>query len=132
HTAVTELGAHLEVDRCSLFMRNDNSGVVTNVAEFHVPEVTPAGHDLEFGEVGSLVAALEKESALIFNDVASDPGISDLYQRILREADVRSIMYVAIRVGDETPAAFALSTTKRARRWSESDIAIAKAVADQT
>jgi PAS domain S-box-containing protein len=132
HTAVSELGAHLEVDRCSLFMRNDKSGVVTNVAEFHVPEVTPAGHDFEFGEVGSLVAALEKESALIFNDVASDPGISDLYQRILREADVRSIMYVAIRVGDETPAAFALSTTKQARRWSESDIAIAKAVADQT
>jgi len=131
-TAVSELGAHLEVDRCSLFMRNDKSGMVINVAEYHVPDVLPAGNDFEFGEVGSLAAALEKESAVMFDDVASEPGISDLYQRILRAADVRSIMYAAIRVGDEIPAAFALSTTKELRHWSESDIAIAKAVADQT
>src|SRR6185503_16827184 len=58
--------------------------------------------------------------------------IGDLYQKVLRAADVRSIMYVAIKVGDETPAAFALSTTREERCWSESDIAIAKAVADQT
>jgi len=132
HTAVSELGAHLEVDRCSLFMRNDKSAVVTNVAEYHVSDVQPAGHDFQFGEVGSLAAALEKENALIFNDVANDAGISDFYQKVLRDASVRSIMYVAIRVGDETPAAFALSTTKQTRRWSDSDLAIAKAVADQT
>ena len=41
-------------------------------------------------------------------------------------------MYVAIRVGDEVTAAFALSTTRELRHWSESDIALAKAVADQT
>lgn len=131
-TAVNELGAHLEVDRCSLFMRNDRSGRVTNVAEFHVADVSPAGHDFQFAELGSLVSSLEKESALIFHDVASDPRINDLYQRVLRKADVRSIMYVAIKVGDETPAAFALSTTRKGRQWSESDIAVAKAVADQT
>lgn len=131
-TAVSELGAHLEVDRCSLFMRNDRSGRVTNVAEYHVPEVRPAGHAFKFGELTSLVSALEKQSALAFNDVANDPRISDLYQKVLRDADVQSIMYVAIRVGDETPAAFALSTTRHAREWSDSDIAVAKAVADQT
>jgi PAS domain S-box-containing protein len=41
-------------------------------------------------------------------------------------------MYVAIRVGDEATAAFALSTTQELRHWSEADIALAKAVADQT
>jgi PAS domain S-box-containing protein len=41
-------------------------------------------------------------------------------------------MYVAIRVGDEVSAAFALSTTRELRHWSEIDIALAKAVADQT
>jgi len=40
-------------------------------------------------------------------------------------------MYVAIRVGDEVTAAFALSTTRELRNWSESDIALAKAIADQ-
>ena len=53
-------------------------------------------------------------------------------RNILSKADVKSIMYVAIRVGDDVPAAFALSTTKEIRHWNESDIALAKAVADQT
>src|SRR5205807_430821 len=131
-TAVTELGAHLEVDRCSLFMKNDRSGRVTNVAEYHVPEVLPAGHDFQVGKLGYLISGLEKESAIFFDDAAHDPAIADLYQQVLSKADVRSIMYVAIKAGDETPAAFALSTTRQARHWSESDIAVAKAVADQT
>lgn len=131
-TAVTELGAHLEVDRCSLFMKHDRSGRVTNVAEYHVPEVLAAGHDFQFGELGNLISGLLKEGALAFDDAAHDPRITDLYHQVLRKADVRSIMYVAIKAGDETPAAFALSTTKQARHWSESDIAVAKAVADQT
>ena len=63
---------------------------------------------------------------------AHDGRITDVYERILSKAEVRSIMYVAIRVGDEVTAAFALSTTREIRHWSESDIALAKAVADQT
>jgi GAF domain-containing protein len=67
-----------------------------------------------------------------FPDAAKDARIADLYQNILSKANVKSIMYVAIRVGDDVPAAFALSTTKQVRQWSEADIALAKAVADQT
>jgi PAS domain S-box-containing protein len=46
--------------------------------------------------------------------------------------DVRSIMYVGVSVGDELLGAFALSTTKRLRHWSEADIEVAKNAADQT
>ena len=35
-TAVRELGTHLEVDRCSLFMKDERAGRVMNVAEYHV------------------------------------------------------------------------------------------------
>ncbi|MCA1558530.1 MAG: GAF domain-containing protein, partial [Acidobacteria bacterium] len=38
----------------------------------------------------------------------------------------------SIRVGDETTGCFALSTTRAVRSWSESDVALARAVADQT
>jgi len=65
-----------------------------------------------------------------FDDAAQENSISDFYSRILSKAQVRSIMYVAIRVGDEVTAAFALSTTRAIRHWSESDIALAKAVAE--
>lgn len=131
-TAVRELGSHLEVDRCSLFMRDDRSKCATNVAEYHAVGVKPAASDFALAHLQTLITALDKTGVLPFADAANDPRITDLYTNILSKANVKSIMYVAIRVGDDVPAAFALSTTKQLREWSEADIALAKAVADQT
>jgi PAS domain S-box-containing protein len=131
-TAVRELGSHLAVDRCSLFMRDDRAKRATNVAEYHATGVEPAASDFALAHLQSLIAALDTTGVLPFTDAAKDARITDLYQNILAKANVKSIMYVAIRVGDDVPAAFALSTTKQVRQWSETDIALAKAVADQT
>jgi PAS domain S-box-containing protein len=131
-TAVRELGAYLEVDRCSLFMRDDRAQSAKNVAEYHVEGVIPAASDFALSHLQTLIEALDKTGVLPFSNAATDERIADLYQNILSKADVQSIMYVAIRVGEDVPAAFALSTTRRLRQWSESDIALAKAVADQT
>lgn len=131
-TAVRELGSYLDVDRCSLYMRDDRARCATNVAEYHAAGVVPAASDFALSHLQTLISALDKTGVLPFNDAANNPRIADLYQNILSKADVKSIMYVAIRVGDDVPAAFALSTTKAVRQWSEADIALAKAVADQT
>jgi len=131
-TAVRELGSYLNVDRCSLFIRDDRAKYATNVAEYHADGVKPAASDFDLTHLQTLITALDETGVLAFTDVAKDPGISDLYEKILSKASVQSIMYVAIRVGDEVPAAFALSTTREFRSWSEADIALAKAVADQT
>src|ERR1043165_4316851 len=131
-TAVRELGSYLSVDRCSLFMRDDRGKCAMNVAEYHATGVEPAASDFALSHLQSLIAALDTTGVLPFTDAAKDARITDLYQNILSKANVKSIMYVAIRVGDDVPAAFALSTTKQVRQWSEADIALAKAVADQT
>ena len=131
-TAVRELGAYLAVDRCSLFMRDDRSKSALNVAEYHSEGVKPAASDFALAHLQTLIKALDETGVLPFSDAANDPRIVDLYQNILSKADVKSIMYVAIRVGDDVPAAFALSTTKQLREWNDADIALAKAVADQT
>jgi len=131
-TAVRELGSYLDVDRCSLFMRDDRAQCATNVAEYHAEGVEPAASDFALTHLQTLIRALDETGVLAFNDAPNDPRIADLYQNILSKANVESIMYVAIRVGDDVPAAFALSTTRGIRRWSESDIALAKAIADQT
>ena len=131
-TAVKELGSHLAVDRCSLYMRDDRARCATNVAEYHSAGVNPAASDFALSHLQTLISALDTTGVLPFNDAANDPRIVDLYQNILSKANVKSIMYVAIRVGDDVPAAFALSTTKEIRQWNEADIALAKAVADQT
>lgn len=131
-TAVRELGSYLNVDRCSLFMRDDRGVRATNVAEYHSTGVEPAASDFALSHFQALITALDKTGVVAFNDAARDPRIADIYSNILSKANVQSIMYVAIRVGDDVPAAFALSTTRELRCWNESDIALAKAVADQT
>jgi len=131
-TAVRELGAYLNVDRCSLFMRDDRGVRATNVAEYHSTGVDPAASDFALSHFHTLITALDHTGVVAFNDAANDPQIGDIYTNILSKANVKSIMYVAIRVGENVPAAFALSTTRELRCWNESDIALAKAVADQT
>jgi PAS domain S-box-containing protein len=132
HTAVRELGTHLNVDRCSLFMRDDVAGRVMNVAEYRVTDVGPAAHNFDTTQVPGLNAAMEEHGVLAFDDVAHDHRISDLYEKLLKKFKVKSIMYIGVTVGDELLGAFALSTTREVRPWSEADIEVAKSVADQT
>ena len=131
-TAVRELGSYLKVDRCSLFMKDNRRQCVTNVAEYHAEGVVPAATDFSITHLQYLISGLDKNGVLPFSDAANDPRITDVYENILSKAHVKSIMYVAITVADDFPAAFALSTTKQLREWSEADVALAKAVADQT
>ena len=131
-TAVRELGSYLNVDRCSLYMKDDRAKCATKVAEYHSEGVKPAASDLALDHLQTLITALDKTGILAFSDAANDPRITDLYENVLSKVNVKSIFWVAIRVGDDVPAAFALSTTKQLREWSEADIALTKAVADQT
>jgi PAS domain S-box-containing protein len=131
-TAVHELGPYLNVDRCTLFMSDEEIGLARNMAEYHSRGVQPVGRDFDIKMLKDLISGIDQQDALVFDDAATDERLSHLYNRILRPVGVRSIMYVAIKVGDETPAAFALSTTRGLRHWRRADIALAKAVADQT
>jgi PAS domain S-box-containing protein len=131
-TAVRELGSHLNVDRCSLYMKDVNQNRAVNVAEYHAQDVAPAGKDFDLPVLQRLIEALDKDGVLAFDDAAHDSRIADLYSQLLSKANVRSIMYVAIHVGDEVPAAFVLSTTRAARHWTAADTILARAVADQT
>jgi PAS domain S-box-containing protein len=129
-TAVRELGQHLEVDRCSLYM--ERTGRVVAAAEYHVPEVEPALTDFDFPQLQSLSSAIEKFGLLAFDDVRNDERIRPAYEQFLMKMDVKSIMYVGVMVDDELLGVFALSTTKEMHHWTDSDIEVAKAVADQT
>ena len=131
-TAVHELGSYLNADRCSLFIKDQSGSHATNTAEYHAEGIVPAKATFELQDLRALIDSLDEKGVLCFNDAAHDVRITDVYERILAPARVRSIMYVAIRVGDEVTACFALSTTRELRHWNESDIALAKAVADQT
>jgi len=131
-TAVAELGSHLNVDRCSLFILDEQAGVVRQAAEYCAPGVRTVGRDYTINSVGDLIAGIRQHGTLLFHDVSTDERIKAVYDKVLRANGVRSTMYAGIRVGDETPAAFAISMTRQLRHWRESDVALIKAVADQT
>ena len=132
HTAVHELGLHLNVDRCSLFMLHGSEGLVHTVAEYHTPGVRPVNRNFNISAVADLIEGLRQDGVLTFDDAAHDERIREVYNRILRPVGTRSIMYVGIKAGEEMVGAFALSTVRSTRQWHEADIALAKAVADQT
>jgi PAS domain S-box-containing protein len=131
-TAVRELGSYLAVDRCSIYMKDEEAGRLRMVAEYHPPGARPAERDFPLSKLKDLIAGVEQHGALAFDDVANDERIGEIYNEFLRASGVRSIMYVGIRAGDGMPAAFAFSTTRSLRRWRDEDIALARAVADQT
>jgi PAS domain S-box-containing protein len=131
-TAVGELGAHLGVDRCSLFVIDRKAGRATNVAEYDAPGVDPTGREFELPQLESLIAAVQEHGVCAFDDVTNDRDLENIYECTLQPFNVRSIMYVGVSVRDTLFGAFALSTTKQLRRWDEADIELARAVADQT
>ncbi|HEX8097770.1 MAG TPA: PAS domain S-box protein, partial [Pyrinomonadaceae bacterium] len=131
-TAVREIGMHLDVDRCSLFLLDRGANLVRNAAEYDAQGVAPAGRDYPLSLVEELVKDIREQGVLTYDDAAADERIGFIYHNILRKVGTRSIMYVAIRVGDETPACFAISTSRAVRRWSEADVDVARAVAVQT
>ena len=51
---------------------------------------------------------MERFGVLAFDNVAEDERIRDLYVRMLKQFNVKSIMYVGVTVGNELLGAFAL------------------------
>lgn len=131
-SAVEELGKHLNVDRCSLFRFDMEAGLARYVAEYSAPGLPPAGLNYDLSQFTDVIAGIRQHGVLTFDDPASDERISEVYNRVLRARGIRSVMYVAVKVGEEMPAVFAVSTIRSVRRWSEEDIALARAAADQT
>ncbi|HEX8335578.1 MAG TPA: PAS domain-containing protein, partial [Pyrinomonadaceae bacterium] len=130
--ATRELGVQLGVDRCSVFMLDREAGVVRTQAVYTAPGVAAAASEYPLPHVSRLVESIYETGVLVFEDVEHDPSIRPVYEKILKGLGTRSMMYVAIRVGDDVPGCFAISTVNQTRRWRQEDISLARAVADQT
>jgi PAS domain S-box-containing protein len=131
-TAVNELGLHLGVDRCALFMIDATAGLVRNTAEYAAPGVLPGGSEYRIPPIAGLLGRIREHGVVAFEDAAGDAELRHVYESFLRPLGTRSIVFVGIRVGEEVTGAFTLSTVREQRRWRESDLAVARAVADQT
>ncbi|HEX8559678.1 MAG TPA: GAF domain-containing protein, partial [Pyrinomonadaceae bacterium] len=130
--ATRELGVQLGADRCAVFMLDREAGVVRCEAEYAAPGVTPSGGQYPVPLVEGLIADIRAAGVLAVEDAEQDPATRHVYERILKKLGTRSVMYVAIRVGEDLPGCFAISTLGQPRRWRAEEASLARAVADQT
>ncbi|HEX8722134.1 MAG TPA: PAS domain-containing protein [Pyrinomonadaceae bacterium] len=130
--ATRELGRQLGADRCGVYMLDDRAGVARAAAEYTAPGVRPAAREYPVALIAALVEKIRGDGVIAFEDVEREPGARQVYEHILRHLGTRSVMFVAIRVGDELPGCFVISTVGETRRWRPEDVTLARAVADQT
>ena len=122
HTAVQELGSYLGVDRCSLFMiEMRRSGACGWWPSITRPASPAAGRDFPLSQAQESRGQPSSARACWSSTTSpATPGSAQFYNEVLQAAGVRSIMYVAIKMGEEMPAVFAFSTTRNLRHWRES------------
>jgi PAS domain S-box-containing protein len=130
--ATRELGLQLGVDRCSIFMLDPDAGVVRSSAEYLAPGVKAAEREYDIKFAYGITEKVREHGVLVFEDVENEPSMRQVCENVLRPLGTRSIMYVAIRVGEELPGCFVISTVGKTRSWRAEDVALARAVADQT
>ncbi len=132
-TAVKELGTHLDVDRCVLFMIDKDAGLARNVAEYTRPGMLRSGYDYSLKPFGNLIGQVKTENVIAVDDAVADPRAGNLYKSLLQSRGVKSILYAAIKdIEGELLGAFVISTAYEKRQWQESERMLASVVADQT
>lgn len=131
-TAVRELGAHLEIDRCSLMMLDEETEMLRTLAQYTTPGVPSFPSEYPASHLTNLIAKIREVGVLCFDDVASDVRLDPTFRATLQSLGARSVMYAAVMLANETPAALSLASVHRSRQWSVSDVALVRQVADQT
>lgn len=132
-TIVDELGEHLSVDRCILYLFDHDHNLARAAAGFAADRnsISPDEFHVPLPLTKTTVEALFNDDHLAFDDVSSAAVIKDLYEGVLRERGVKSLMCVAIRVGSAITGVISFTTTQEIRHWSETDTALARAVANK-
>ncbi|MEP6924473.1 MAG: PAS domain S-box protein [Pyrinomonadaceae bacterium] len=129
---VNELGKHLELDRCHLYLFDEIAGLVRSMAQFAAPNVPlVSDEEIPFAIANRILPAFREEGYVAISDATNNAEIKELYEQILASRGVRSIMFVAIRVREGITGLLTLVTTNHNRNWSQADIALACAVADK-
>jgi PAS domain S-box-containing protein len=106
--------------------------VLRTLAQYTTPGVPSFPVEYPAAHLTKLIARIREVGVLCFDDVANDTRLEPVFRETLQSLEARSVMYAAIMLADETPAALSLASVHRSRQWSASDIALVRQVADQT
>ena len=133
HSVVDELGAHLAVDRCRVFLFDEDQKFLRSIAQSVTDNVLrwPAEMQVPVSLVEHLLPAFHETGLLKIDDAQISDQVKQVYKPLLQPLGVRSILVVAIRVGESVIGFLSLVTVKNLKKWSEAELELTKAIADQ-
>jgi GAF domain-containing protein len=127
---VAELGEHLGVDRCVLWLL-DSSGREARPAFQYCSSATSRLREsvvrLEFRD---MARAISSEGALVVPDTDSHPAVEKLYDK-LESRRPKSFVCVPVELEGFPRAMLTIACMTEVRAWSESEVELAQAIADR-
>jgi PAS domain S-box-containing protein len=128
---ITEMAAAvLEVEYASVYQVDERAGVSRCVDDW-MRSLARHGTrpDAKLADFRDLLAGLERERIIAFDDVLADTRLAARHQH-MRERDMRSGILAGIYFGTAMRGHVTFITAGESRRWTAEDISFARSVAD--
>ena len=124
------LAEHLEVDRLQIAKLNDDSGIWTVESEYCRGEVTAPRRQVRYEEFSELVSLI-RNGPILCSDIFSDARVEPYIERLLEPPGARAFMAMRLTMGSLPRFAIIAIMNSAPRAWTDDDIDIIRAVADQ-
>ena len=129
HITIEELGAHLQLSRCVLWMIDESGQIATPVFQYHadsVPEVSGILRVSDISDLGKQFAG-----GLIVTDVHQADRLRALYEKYLVDPTSRALLCLPVEAHGALRGILTLARDKKVKRWSESEVELGQAVAER-
>ena len=131
-TTVNQIGEIFQVDRCLIFDYQAKPIAKAHVvAEYIISDYSPMlGTEMMLKDVVCLKQAFAQEQALALTDVHNEPSLqSSVF--IYQQFEIKSLMSVSTSYQGKPNGAIVIHQCDRLRQWTQEEVELIQAVADQ-
>jgi signal transduction histidine kinase len=127
---VVELGEHLKVDRCVLWWLDSTGRQARPAFQYCNSTTSPLGESVVRLEFRDMARTISSEGALVVPDSDSHPAMEKLYYK-LESRQPKSFVCVPVELEGFPRAMLTMACMTEVRAWSESEVELARAIADR-
>jgi PAS domain S-box-containing protein len=126
---VEELGAHLQLSRCVLWIIDESGRIATPVFQYRAPGVEEVSGVLRVSELATL--GRQFDGGLVVADVRQDKRLRELYEKYLFNLSSRALVCLPVEIQGVPRALLTMAREKKAHKWTETEVELGRAVADR-
>lgn len=124
---VNKVAEHIEADRCSIILADEQQKQGYVVASHDAPEVNRLQIDLN--RYPEIFRAVKSKEVVVINDIKMDPLMSDV-REILNQVDIKSLLVVPIAYQEVVIGTLFLKVRRKTHDFSLDDIKFCQVVAN--